>query len=434
MTTIDDAKHIKAALERAKRFLMESRDPDGLWSVPREEYRLPAQYQLRMVKSAHACSALISAIDLLSERERAAMEESLFTVLTMGLEEDAPVDYHALRLLLCAHSNTALAARIRESEMKHLFDAQHDGFWQSYSNTYHFTNLYILTAFQQNGIPAPASFANWALQHRSKRGAGWGFSPDDRPQPSTTATILLACLLSGVSTNNQKIIDAALWLESAQNPDGGWHASTLTEAKKSTYHSTANAIFCIILTTGDLGRKSVKEGVQFLLRGQKKDGSWPHTTDDPTTHLFTVNYAVALLAFVRFLLEADSPQHLFVKNCLTPAEYARYMYAVFTQQTRDAMRRKSAEELLFTRALGTTKEAQERRRDIMAILSAHSPLDDAEIIEHLQRHDARKYGHMRKKNHLTVIKNDVQYLASLHLVRKLRRKHYLITMPIPADG
>jgi len=70
------------------------------------------------------------------------------------------------------------------------------------------------------------------------------------------------------------------WLESRQNTDGGWGESCLSYKDvehqgrgESTPSQTAWALMAL-MSAGAIDSLSVARGVQFLLRHQKKDGSW----------------------------------------------------------------------------------------------------------------------------------------------------------------
>ena len=70
------------------------------------------------------------------------------------------------------------------------------------------------------------------------------------------------------------------WLESKQNPDGGWGESCLSYAEEahsgkgeSTPSQTAWALMAL-MSADVTDSFSVARGVQYLLRHQLKDGSW----------------------------------------------------------------------------------------------------------------------------------------------------------------
>ncbi len=91
---------------------------------------------------------------------------------------------------------------------------------------------------------------------------------------------------------------AVSWLESVQNPDGGWGESCVTYADPqlagrgdSTPSQTAWALLAL-LSAGLSDSLSVVRGVNFLLRHQRKDGSWeePHHTGTGFPRVFYLRY------------------------------------------------------------------------------------------------------------------------------------------------
>jgi len=84
----------------------------------------------------------------------------------------------------------------------------------------------------------------------------------------------------GEEMNQDWVVRARDWLESSQNPDGGWGespASYETDALKgkgpSTPTQTAWAMMGL-LTGGDAFRPSLQRGARYLIHTQKPDGSW----------------------------------------------------------------------------------------------------------------------------------------------------------------
>jgi squalene-hopene/tetraprenyl-beta-curcumene cyclase len=84
----------------------------------------------------------------------------------------------------------------------------------------------------------------------------------------------------GEDVHEPCIQQAAEWLRSIQNPDGGWGESvgSYDDPRRrgqgpSTPSQTAWAILGL-LAAGDTRSDSVESGVQYLLRTQKRDGSW----------------------------------------------------------------------------------------------------------------------------------------------------------------
>ena len=80
--------------------------------------------------------------------------------------------------------------------------------------------------------------------------------------------------------NQDWIVRGRNWLESCQNPDGGWGetcASYDDHSKKgkgaSTASQTAWALMGLV-ACGDPYRTTVRRGVEYLLNTQNPDGSW----------------------------------------------------------------------------------------------------------------------------------------------------------------
>ncbi len=88
------------------------------------------------------------------------------------------------------------------------------------------------------------------------------------------------------------------WLESCQNPDGGWGETcasyddlTLKGKGESTASQTAWALMGIC-ACGDLERASVQRGLRYLINTQKEDGAWdePQVTGTGFPRVFYLKY------------------------------------------------------------------------------------------------------------------------------------------------
>ena len=95
-----------------------------------------------------------------------------------------------------------------------------------------------------------------------------------------TMLVLRGLEAIGVDHHEPYVQQAAEWLRMVQNPDGGWGESCDSyddpNAKgqgPSTASQTAWAIMGL-LAANDTRSDSVARGIAYLLRIQKKDGSW----------------------------------------------------------------------------------------------------------------------------------------------------------------
>jgi len=113
-----------------------------------------------------------------------------------------------------------------------------------------------------------------------------------------TMCVLRGLEAMGVDSHEPYVQQAAEWLRMFQNPDGGWGESCCSyddTAKKgvgaSTPSQTAWAVLGL-LAAGDTRSESVGRGVAYLLRTQKKDGSWdePHYTGTGFPRVFYLAY------------------------------------------------------------------------------------------------------------------------------------------------
>jgi squalene-hopene/tetraprenyl-beta-curcumene cyclase len=93
----------------------------------------------------------------------------------------------------------------------------------------------------------------------------------------------------GVWNHEPQIQQAAEWLRSVQNPDGGWGEScgsyddpTTRGVGPSTPSQTAWAILGL-LSAGDTRSDSVAKGIKWLLRHQESDGSWDESVGHGAT-------------------------------------------------------------------------------------------------------------------------------------------------------
>ena len=125
----------------------------------------------------------------------------------------------------------------------------------------------------------------------------------------------------GIDNHEPCIQQAAEWIRSVQNPDGGWGEtcgsyddSRVKGVGPSTASQTAWAILGL-LAGGDTRSDSVARGVAYLLKHQKKDGSWdePYCTGTGFPRVFYLKYhlyrqyfpLLALTAYAKSLAEVQ---------------------------------------------------------------------------------------------------------------------------------
>ncbi len=63
------------------------------------------------------------------------------------------------------------------------------------------------------------------------------------------------------------------WLERSQNADGGWGEDMFGNPTESTVEQTAWSTYALLLAAPE--KRAVQDGIAFLLKHQREDGSWP---------------------------------------------------------------------------------------------------------------------------------------------------------------
>jgi squalene-hopene/tetraprenyl-beta-curcumene cyclase len=120
--------------------------------------------------------------------------------------------------------------------------------------------------------------------------------------------------------SHPRLVKAADWLESVQQPCGGWGETCRSYDEPSlkgtgdpTASQTAWATLGLI-AAGRAGSEAVRWGIQFLLDTQRPDGSWdePQFTGTGFPRVFYLNYHLyrvyfPLMAFSRYLRAAARP-------------------------------------------------------------------------------------------------------------------------------
>ena len=137
-----------------------------------------------------------------------------------------------------------------------------------------------------------------------------------------TMLVLRGLEAMNVDRNDPMIQQAAEWMRSVQNADGGWGETVgsyddpnLRGQGDSTASQTAWAIMGL-LAVGDTRSECVARGMAYLLRTQKKDGSWdePFFTGTGFPRVFYLKYhlyreyfpLIALTTYSKVMAEKSS--------------------------------------------------------------------------------------------------------------------------------
>ena len=87
-----------------------------------------------------------------------------------------------------------------------------------------------------------------------------------------TACAIIALVKAGLK-NVAEVQRGIEWLERTQNTDGGWGEDMFGNPTESTVEQTAWSTYALLLANPE--KPAAEQGIAFLLKHQREDGSWP---------------------------------------------------------------------------------------------------------------------------------------------------------------
>ena len=87
-----------------------------------------------------------------------------------------------------------------------------------------------------------------------------------------TACAIIALVKSNLR-DTAEVYQGVEWLECSQNADGGWGEDMFGNPTESTVEQTAWSTYALLLANPE--NRAAQNGIQFLLKHQREDGSWP---------------------------------------------------------------------------------------------------------------------------------------------------------------
>ncbi|MCH6163609.1 squalene--hopene cyclase [Streptomyces marispadix] len=157
----------------------------------------------------------------------------------------------------------------------------------------------MLCAEGRRDDPRVRRAVSWLLSEQEAGGAWfgrWGVN-----YVYGTGSVVPALVAAGLPASHPAVRRAVGWLESVQNGDGGWgedlrsyrpgHEQEWAGRGTSTASQTAWALMAL-LAAGERESMAVEQGVSWLARTQREDGSWdePHFTGTGFPWDFSINY------------------------------------------------------------------------------------------------------------------------------------------------
>jgi prenyltransferase beta subunit len=419
------ADKVAAALEKGREFLLGKQNSDGSWSEGREHGE-PPQYRKAIVTS---CNALEGIGLVLESNCIAPHSKGVNYVLNGQLTAEDAIDLWAMKLLGLRFVKTDLVVKEKEKILKFLLSKQNPkGFWPSFPSTYNLTN-YVVVRSIHNNISAAKNLQrirSWLKKTKAKDGEGWGFNDQsEESEPSYTCNVVQALILAGENPLSKELQDARKFLERKQFPDGGWPSSKTTVADKPTIYGTAIAALSMLFLSDDINSKPIKNGIRFLLETQRPDGGWPMLKTNDESHIYITTYAMQALSFYQYLAEKiNSPLVQALKQKLSNQEIVRILWDEYEMQLGENVQNAIFRSILRSNILGSTAEAVRRREEILKILSAQGELGVAGIIDELKKD--KRYANLNKRAHMTLVKNDADYLRSINLVFEQNNKYFTV--------
>ena len=127
---------------------------------------------------------------------------------------------------------------------------------------------------------------------------GWSKQEFDDHLSLTLISCLSLHALAAVGTpSNEPTVDCGLrWIETAQNPDGGW--GQIARDERSDVTATAYALRALAVSdsTADTFKKPFERGADWMIRQRNADGGWGIRSGEPSSLAHTAHAVEGLLA------------------------------------------------------------------------------------------------------------------------------------------
>jgi len=411
---------VSEALSKAAAWLAGKQKKDGSWPRDRHLFSEPEVYLAELVVTSECAQALLLAGE---SRYFRSIQRALNFCADYPLEKGDPTAWYAWKLMALRLSNSESNIRQASILARALAKRQDSqGFWPAFPTTLNTTNCMAVDALIGMKAEALERAAKWFRKSRAKDDKGWGH--DARAKHSetpSTAYISTALILCEESPDSPILQKARTFLEKMQRADGSWIAQRV---KIPSTYATSRAALALMMLSKSPFNSNVVNALKFLLKSQSRTGGWAFAAGKPP-QFYTTYYSVLTLALWRYLKEFwDRSDIKQLRDQLGPQETAIWLYRRFPYHLQQRYEKMLLRSMLNTKALGSTKDAIKRRQDILCMLSRWGSADSAEVIDRLKMRP--EYSGLSKKSHITQIKADLDYLAEINLVSRVRGRYALI--------
>jgi prenyltransferase beta subunit len=417
---------IDSALQKACTFMTEKRNAEGYWSSDTIKHNEPLELQKPIVRTGEAILTYVAAKN---KESLPLLSYALQFCLDNSLEDSDPLSLWAWKLMVASLSNTQRAKKIQKQCADLLIRQQNKaGFWPYFpGKTYNLNNYLILWSLKDYDCKQTLNrAAEWLKKTRAKDKQGWSFDDkQSKSEVSFTSNIILTLISLGEDPTSEILQTAKRFLEDAQLPGGGWHSSSRTVYGQPTTYGTAIATLSLMLLANNPLNEKVAQGVNYILKRQLSDGGWSLTEEDKVGKSYTTYHCALTLAFYKFLKENLSlPKYSILKGKVAPQYLTQILWKAFEEDRTYWLKLTMTQSMLNSKLLGSTNDAVNRRKDILKILDETRALTVAEIIDELKKKEI--YSHLKKRSHITQIKNDVEYLKSLNIIYEFDGKYFIV--------
>jgi len=410
---------IKDSLERAAGWLASRWDGNSL-KIDNLKHNEPFFFN-RSVVLASECAQALAYTN--SEKGIHQAKKFLKLCLDAQLEECEPQELWAYKLGALRFSNCYEKEKIQIANYLQKTPLKD---WQSVVSMPILTNFNTILslAFSNTLFKSTAEeYLNWLKKGIAKDGLGWGAEPNaSKSYPTFTANAIISHIAAGGDVFEKHIQTAIKFLENLQEEDGSWRSSRHT-TEKPTGYATALVTIALLFKYQPTSPR-IKKAINYILSIQNKDGGWP-LVEGEESYIYPTYFATFCLSFYNYLNEKYKilPFSLLVK--IEPGYLNTINFFDFNSHTMAKFKQNLLRSVLNSKALGSTRQAILRRKNLLQILSYKQPLSIAELLDELKL--LPDYANLKKKSHLTQIKYDLDYLTEIGLAEfdENRLKYYV---------
>ncbi|MCD6476825.1 MAG: terpene cyclase/mutase family protein [Candidatus Aenigmarchaeota archaeon] len=407
---------MKELLERAGDYLVKEQKQDGSWEVKKVFHNEPLDWQKDIVVISQNIRTLIM---LNSHKYIKSINKGIYFCCKQEFNNNVPIIWNTSKLKLLKYLSSM--EEEKEKIFKIIMKNENGGYWYYFPKTFNLANYCAISSIYDMISSIKANqIKRWIIENKAKDKKGWGREEhSDKSSYAFTSNMIESLILLGEDPLSKDIQIASKFIKESQNKDGSWKNSNLTSTKSTTY-ATSLAALVVMITSDNPFNENIEKAIKYLLNSSHKNGGWPLIKGEKPEY-YSTYYVIRTLVFYNYLKE----KWKYLRGMkIKPQRAAAFLFRGFEKYLKERFRILMLENTLNSNILGNTKQAKERRYDILKIL-ANGPREIADIIDELKKNE--KYSYLTKKYHITQIKFDLEHLKNLNLVGKHKYEYYAIS-------